>query len=59
MTPGGTPILDPTPVRNLCLNAGHGHLGWTMSCGAGRVVANIVAGKEPGIDVDGLTLASR
>jgi len=43
--------MGPTPIPNLYLNAGHGHLGWTMSCGAGRLVADIVAGRNPEIDV--------
>ena len=47
-------MVVATPVGNLFVNAGHGHLGWTMSCGAGRVVASIVAGKQPEIDLSGL-----
>ena len=56
MTPDGLPILGPTPVRNLFINTGGGHLGWTFSCGAGRLVADLVAGESSGIDIDGLTL---
>jgi D-amino-acid dehydrogenase len=59
MTPSGIPYLGPTPIGGLFVNAGHGHLGWTMSCGSARVVADLVAGKQPGIDVTGLTLATR
>ena len=56
MTPGGTPYLGATPIANLFINAGHGHLGWTLSCGSGKVVANIVEGRPAGIDLDRLTL---
>ena len=56
VTPGGTPFLGTTPIGNLFINAGHGHLGWTLSCGSGKVVANIVDGRPPGIDMDRLTL---
>ena len=57
MTPDGTPILGPTRYRNLFLNTGHGTLGWTMACGSGRAVADLVLGKMPEIDFDGLTAA--
>ena len=55
MTPDGTPVIGPTRYPNLFLNTGHGTLGWTMSCGSGRAVADIVMGKTPEIDLDGLT----
>ena len=57
MTPDGPPILGRTPVTNLFLNAGHGSQGWSMACGSGRIVADLVSGREPQIDHDGLTLA--
>jgi len=57
MTPDGTPVLGPTRYGNLFLNTGHGTLGWTMACGSGRAVADLVMGKAPGIDFDGLTAA--
>ena len=57
MTPDNPPVLGATPYRNLFLNTGHGTLGWTMSCGAGRVLADLVSGRVPEIDLDGLTLA--
>ena len=40
MTPKGTPMLGASPKRNLFLNAGHGHIGWTMSMGSARIVAD-------------------
>ena len=57
MTPDGPPIIGPTSYPNLWLNCGHGTLGWTMSCGSGRVLADLVSGKAPAIDIAGLTLA--
>ncbi len=57
MTPDGTPVLGPSRYPNLYLNTGHGTLGWTMSAGSGRAVADLVLGREPEIDFDGLTEA--
>jgi len=57
MTPDGTPVMGPTRYDNLFLNTGHGTLGWTMACGSGRAVADVVCGKEPEISFDGLTAA--
>jgi D-amino-acid dehydrogenase len=57
MTPDGTPIIGPTRYPNLCLATGHGTLGWTMAAGTGRVVADLLSGRAPEIDMTGLTLA--
>ena len=57
MTPDGTPVVGPTRYDNLFLNTGHGTLGWTMSCGSARAVADLVMDKKPEIDMDGLTAA--
>jgi D-amino-acid dehydrogenase len=57
MTPDGTPIIGETPVKNLLLATGHGTLGWTMACGTGRVIADIVSGKTPEIDASQLSMA--
>ncbi len=57
MTPDGTPVIGPTRYPNLFLNTGHGTLGWTMACGSGRAVADVVVGKTPEISLDGLTAA--
>lgn len=56
MTPDGPPILGPTRYRNLLLNTGHGHLGWTFACGSAQVIAALVAGRKPPIALHGLTL---
>ena len=57
MTPDGPPIIGPTSLPNLWLNTGHGTLGWTMACGAGRVLADLISRREPAIHVAGLGLA--
>jgi len=57
MTPDGTPIIGPTRYPNLYLATGHGTLGWTMAAGTGRVIADLLSGRPPEIDLDGLTLA--
>ena len=56
MTPDGTPIIGPTRLSNLYLATGHGTLGWTMAAGTGRVMADLISGRRPEIDLDGLTL---
>lgn len=54
MTPDGTPIVGRSPIANLFLNTGHGTLGWTMAAGSGRVLADIVSGRQAEIDTAGL-----
>ena len=57
MTPDGTPIVGGTPYANLYLATGHGTLGWTMAAGTGRVLADLISGRQPEISLDGLTMA--
>ena len=54
MTPDGTPVLGATRYQNLYLNTGHGTLGWTMACGSGRVLADLLSGTKTEIDMEGL-----
>ena len=56
MTPDGPPLVGPTRYRNLWLNTGHGTLGWTMACGSGHLIADLISGRKPAIDVAGLTM---
>ncbi|CAG0955501.1 partial D-amino acid dehydrogenase, partial [Gammaproteobacteria bacterium] len=56
MTPDGPPILGAAGFDGLYLNTGHGTLGWTMACGSGRVLADMVLGRKPDIDVAGLSM---
>ncbi len=55
MTPDGPPILGTSPIPNLFLNTGQGHMGWTMACGSSRAVADVMLGRPPAIDMTGLT----
>ncbi|MBU2952944.1 D-amino acid dehydrogenase [Marinobacter sp. F3R08] len=57
MTPDSVPILGNTQYDNLVLNSGHGTLGWTMSLGASRYVADVVNGKSPDLNPEGLSMA--
>lgn len=56
MTPDGPPILGPTRFDNLYLNTGHGTLGWTMACGAARVVSDQIAGLAPEVAAEDLSI---
>jgi D-amino-acid dehydrogenase len=51
MTPDGTPIIGQADARypNVWLNTGHGTLGWTMACGSGQVLADLMAHDQPAI----------
>ncbi|MFC5522938.1 D-amino acid dehydrogenase [Polaromonas jejuensis] len=55
MTPDGPPVLGPTRIGRLFLNGGHGSNGWTQACGTSRIVADMVSGRQPEIDTEGLT----
>jgi len=54
MTPDGTPVIGRTDYANLYLNTGHGTLGWTMACGSGRLLADLIGGRKPDIQSDDL-----
>lgn len=56
MTPDGTPIIGPTRIDKLWINTGHGTLGWTMACGSGQVLADLIQGRTPAIRTDDLAL---
>ena len=56
MTPDGPPVIGATRYANLHLNTGHGTLGWTMACGSGRVLADLMSGRKPEIDTSELAL---
>ena len=56
MTPDGTPVVGATRVPNLYLATGHGTLGWTMAAGTGRLMADLISGRAPGVDLAGLTV---
>ncbi|KJE36998.1 amino acid dehydrogenase [Thalassospira sp. HJ] len=57
VTPDSAPILGGTKYGNLYLNTGHGTLGWTMSCGSAKAVADLISNKSPDISLTGLGIA--
>ena len=57
MTPETTPRFGAGPTyANLWFNVGHGHMGWAMAAGGGRITADLVGGRAPGIDLEGLRI---
>jgi len=50
VTPDSVPVIGKTRYHGLFINAGHGTLGWTMACGSGRLIADIISGQKPEID---------
>lgn len=57
MTPDSTPVVGGTPLPNLFINAGHGTLGWTMACGSGKLIADLITGVQPEISTEGLAIS--
>ncbi|EMM2549611.1 D-amino acid dehydrogenase [Acinetobacter baumannii] len=56
MTPDSAPIIGATRFKNLFLNTGHGTLGWTMACGSGKLISDIVLNHKTDISTDGLSI---
>jgi len=54
MLPDGPPVLGASGLPGVWLNLGHGSSGWALACGSARVVADSIAARAPGIDVEGL-----
>lgn len=54
MTPDNCPYIGRGRHRNLYYNTGHGHIGWTMSNGSARIVADLIAEKPSAIEMTGL-----
>ena len=57
MTPTGSPILGKSRHTNFFLNTGHGHMGWTMACGTSQILVDVMNGRAPDLDLQGLTLS--
>lgn len=57
MTPDGTPVIGATSIPNLFLNTGHGTLGWTMACGSGHVIADLISSRRPEIATQDLGIS--
>ena len=54
MLPDGPPIICHSGLPGLWLNLGHGSSGWALSCGSARALADLMAGKAPDVDMEGL-----
>jgi D-amino-acid dehydrogenase len=54
MLPDGPPVIGRSGADGVWLNLGHGASGWALSCGSARLVADLVAGRTPSIDTEGL-----
>jgi D-amino-acid dehydrogenase len=54
MTPSGIPIVDRSPLENLWLNTGHGHMGWTMATGCAQILTDLIGQRVPEHATEGL-----
>jgi D-amino-acid dehydrogenase len=50
MSVDGVPIIGLTPLANLFVNTGHGHLGWTMAASSARLLTDLITGAKPILD---------
>lgn len=51
MSADGVPIIGRTPIDNLYINTGHGHLGWTLAAGSGRALADLISRQSLNLDL--------
>jgi D-amino-acid dehydrogenase len=50
--PDGLPVIGPAPaVPHVYCAFGHGHLGMTHGPATGRAIADLIAGRDPGLDL--------
>jgi D-amino-acid dehydrogenase len=54
MLPDGPPVLGDSGIEGLWLNLGHGSSGWALACGSAKLLADMMAGRAPDIDIEGL-----
>lgn len=57
MSADGVPVIGPTPLSNLLVNTGHGHLGWTMAAGSAQLLADLMSEVAPSVDPSPFALA--
>lgn len=50
MSADGVALIGRTPVSNLLVNTGHGHLGWTMAAGSAQLITNLLSNEAPSLD---------
>ncbi len=57
-TPDSLPVIGRSPRQgNVIYAFGHGHLGLTQAAVTGRLVADIVAGRDSGVDLAPYSIA--
>jgi len=49
-TPANVPLIGRTAIKNLYVNTGHSNLGWTMSVGSPKLLADVMAMQPPELD---------
>ena len=54
MLPDGPPLIGATGIPGVWINLGHGASGWALACGSAKVLADLMAGRVPEIDIEGL-----
>lgn len=57
MLPDGVPLVGATPIPNVYLSVAHDTAGWATAAGSGKLIADIISGRIPEINMEGLTLA--
>lgn len=57
LLPDGAPVIGDTPVPNVYVNIGHGAHSWAMAAGSGKIIADLVSGTTPAVDMDGLGMS--
>ena len=50
-TSDGVPVMGHCRFENLILNTGHGHLGWTMAAGSGKLIADLINHGKTALDI--------
>lgn len=56
-TADALPVIGASGMPGIWLNLAHGDAGWTLACGAARVLAESVAGLKPEVDIAGLDVS--
>ncbi len=50
MLPDGPPAIGASGVPGIWLNTGHGSSGWALACGSARLLADLMAARQPALD---------
>ena len=54
MLPDGPPVLGAIGIPGVWINVGHGSSGWALACGSARAIADLMGGRAPDLDMEGL-----